>query len=62
MPTALPNYTYLYPLRLIYSIHRQQFKVFRTEEFADDNFKCDENGRKIFKQVENIEGKGEIAC
>ena len=31
------------------------------KEFADDNFKMDENGRKISKQVENTEGKGEIA-
>ena len=31
------------------------------KEFADDNFKFDENGRKSFKQVENTVGKGEIA-
>ena len=31
------------------------------KEFADDNFKFDENGRKFFKQVENTVGKGEIA-
>ena len=30
-------------------------------EFADDNFKCDENDRKFFKRVENTAGKGEIA-
>ena len=29
--------------------------------FADDNFKFDENGRKLSKQVENTVGKGEIA-
>ena len=32
------------------------------KEFADDNFKFDENGRKLSKQVENNVGKGEIAC
>ena len=32
------------------------------KEFADDNFKLDENGRKLSKQVENTVGKGEIAC
>ena len=32
------------------------------KEFADDNFKFDENGRKLLKQVENTVGKGEIAC
>ena len=30
-------------------------------EFADDNFKFDENGRNSFKRVENTVGKGEIA-
>ena len=30
-------------------------------EFADNNFKRDENGRKFFKRVENTVGKGEIA-
>ena len=31
------------------------------KEFGDDNFKRDENGRKISKRVENTVGKGEIA-
>ena len=32
------------------------------KEFADDNSKCDENGRKLSKLVESTEGeKGEIA-
>ena len=31
------------------------------KEFADDNFKFDENGRKLPKWVENTVGKGEIA-
>ena len=30
------------------------------EEFADHNFKSDERGRKLVKQVENTVGKGEI--
>ena len=33
----------------------------KLKEFADDNFKLDENGRKLSKQVENTVGKGEIA-
>ena len=33
----------------------------KLKEFADDNFKIDENGRKESKHVENIEGKGKIA-
>ena len=32
------------------------------KDFADDNFKFDENGRKSSKRVENTVGKGEIAC
>ena len=31
------------------------------KEFADDNFKFDENGREFSKPVENTVGKGEIA-
>ena len=31
------------------------------KEFADDNFRFDENGRKFSKRVENTVGKGEIA-
>ena len=33
----------------------------KLKEFAEDNFKFDENGRKLSKQVQNIVGKGEIA-
>ena len=35
---------------------------FKLKEFADDNFKFDENGRKLSKWVENTVGKGEFAC
>ena len=38
------------------------FRLFQTKKkFADDNFKFDENGRKLSKQVEITVGKGEIA-
>ena len=33
----------------------------KFKEFADDNFKCDENGRKFSRWLENTVGKGEIA-
>ena len=33
----------------------------KLKEFADDNFKCDENGEKFSKWVENAVEKGEIA-
>ena len=33
----------------------------KLKEFADDNFKFDENGRKLSKWVENTVAKGEIA-
>ena len=32
------------------------------KEFADDNFKFNENGGKLSERVENTVGKGEIAC
>ena len=32
----------------------------KLKELADDNFKFNENGRKLSKQVENTVGKGEI--
>ena len=33
------------------------------KEFADNNFKFDENGRKFTQMgIENMVGKGEIAC
>ena len=41
---------------------RQILDPSKLKEFADDNFKFDENGRKLSKQVENTVGKGEIAC
>ena len=34
----------------------------KLKEFAEDNFKFDQNGRKLYKQVESTVGKGEIAC
>ena len=37
------------------------FRLFQFEEFADDNLKFDENGRKLSKRLENTVGKGEIA-
>ena len=40
---------------------RQILDSSKLKEFADDNFKFDENGRKLSKRVENTVGKGEIA-
>ena len=38
------------------------FNSSELKEFADDNFKFDENGRKLSKWVENSVEIGEIAC
>ena len=39
------------------------FRLFQTERVCNsNNFKLDENGRKLSKWVENTVGKGEIAC
>ena len=40
---------------------RQILDSSKLEDFADDNFKFDENGRQFSKWVENTAGKGEIA-
>ena len=40
---------------------RQILDFSKLKEFADDDFKFHENGRKISKWVENTVGKGEIA-
>ena len=41
---------------------RQILDPSKLKEFADSNFKFDENGRKFSKWQENTVGKGEIAC
>ena len=41
---------------------RQILDSSKLKEFADNNFKFDENGRNLSKRVENTVGKGEIAC
>ena len=54
---------------LLYSIlafdqpitRRQIIDSSKVKELADDNFKFNENGRKLPKWVENTVGKGEIA-
>ena len=40
---------------------RQTLDSSKLKEFADDNFKFEENGRKLSKRAENTVGKGEIA-
>ena len=48
---------------LAFSITRRQIlDSSKLKEFADDNFKLDENGRKLSIRLENTVGKGEIAC
>ena len=37
------------------------FRLFQLKEFADHNFKFDENGKKFSNWVENTVGKGETA-
>ena len=44
-----------------YVTERQILDSSKLKEFADDNFKFDENGKKLSKQIENTVGKGEIA-
>ena len=51
----------LFPLILLTFPKRQILESSKLKEFADDNFKVDENGRKFSKWIEKTEGKGEIA-
>ena len=44
--------TFLQPI-----LERKILDASKLREFADDNSKFDENGRKFPKQVENTEGK-----
>ena len=48
------SYNYPFPKRQI--LDPSNFR-----DFADDNFKFDENSKKLSKRVENAVGKGEIA-
>ena len=59
----LVNLTMPHTVSLTFShiLTHYQTTNFRLKQFADDNFKFGENGRKLFKQVENTVGKGEIA-
>ena len=41
---------------------RQILDCSKSKEFADDDFKFDERGRKLLSRVENTVGKGETAC
>ena len=49
-------------LKGVYYITRPQIlDSSKLKRFADDNFKFDENCRKLSKRAENTVGKGEIA-
>ena len=43
-------------------LKRQISDSSKLKEFADHNFKFDENGRKFYKPLKSTVGKGEIAC
>ena len=45
----------------VFLTRRQILDSSKLKELADDNFKFDENGRKLYYRVENTVGKGEIA-
>ena len=48
-------------MHLLPITRRQILDSSKLKEFADDNFKVGENGRKLSEWVENTVGKGEIA-
>ena len=51
----------LLPAYFSFLTHYQTLDSSELKEFAEDNFKFDENGRKLSKWVENTVGKGQIA-
>ena len=53
--------TYRICVCILLKAKRQILDSFKRREFADDNFRSDENGRKFSRRVENTVGKGEIA-
>ena len=58
----VPHGTLSFGSRKSFTITRRQIlDSSKLKGFADDNFKFDENGRKLSKQVENTVRKGEIA-
>ena len=60
--TVLQTMSNMYFFYWHYPFPKQQIlDSSKLKEFADDNFRLDENGRKFFKQVGNNVGKGEIA-
>ena len=49
--------------RVVYHFPKRQIlDASKLKEFADENFKFDENGRKFSKRVKNTVGKGKISC
>ena len=44
------------------SFKQQLLNSSKLKDFTEDNFKFDENGRKVSERVENTVGKGDIAC
>ena len=56
-------WTCMYSLHLLLT-HYQTTNLdsSKLKQFADVNFKFDENGIKLSKWVENLVGKGEFAC
>ena len=47
------------PTRFDYPFPKQQIlDSSKLKEFTDDNFKFDENGRKLYERVKNTLGKG----
>ena len=58
--SAKPRNLYI-PTQKHRHLTKQALDSSKMKEVADDYFKCDENGRKFSKRVENTEGKGENA-
>ena len=58
MYKAIPSLTLYHTIPTFNGPEKQALTSSTLKEFADDNFKLDENGRMFSKRVENTVGKG----
>ena len=60
--TAISSDSFIIQSHVLILSQTTNFRLFQIQRVSDDNFKCDENGRRFSKWLKNTVGKGEIAC
>ena len=59
--TAISSDSFIIQSHVLILSQTTKFRLFQIQRVSDDNFKCDENGRRFSKWLKNTVGKGEIA-